>query len=98
MKSQRPPTTDDMKIAVHLLHFVDTMDGAVAAHNVTADRGHGYLAGSMVWREMMGIINVPEWDLFMVEMVDRSGRHRQSIALHWLCNGSPCKESYLLRV
>ena len=55
MQSQRPPTTDDMEIAIHSLHFVDMMDGAVAAHNVTADRGHGQLAGSSegdeVWRE-----------------------------------------------
>ena len=35
-----------MEIALHSLHCVDTMDGAVAAHNVTADRGHGYFPGS----------------------------------------------------
>ena len=45
MQSQRPPTTDDMEIALHSLHCADTMDGAVAAHNVTADCGHGYFAG-----------------------------------------------------
>ena len=53
MQSQRLPTTDGMEIALHSLHCVDTMDGAVAAHNVTANRGHG-IAGSSegdgLWR------------------------------------------------
>ena len=36
----------------------------------------------MVWREKMDIIGVPEWDLFMMEMVDRSGHHREYIGPH----------------
>ena len=33
----------------------------------------------MVWKEMIDIIDVPEWDLFMMVMIDRSGHHRESL-------------------
>ena len=38
----------------------------------------------------MEIIGVPEWDLFMMVMIDGSGHHRISIGPHLLCNGCPC--------
>ena len=36
----------------------------------------------MVWREKMDIIGVPEWDLFIMDIIDRSGQHREYIGPH----------------
>ena len=33
----------------------------------------------MIWREMADIIGVPEWDLFVIGIIDRCGHHRESI-------------------
>ena len=33
----------------------------------------------MIGREMMDIIDVPDWKLFMMEMKDRSGHHRKPL-------------------
>ena len=51
-----------------------------------------------MWRERVEIIDVPEWDLFVMGIIDRSGHHRATIAPHRLRNGSPCQEPYLLIV
>ena len=37
-------------------------------------------------------VGVPGWDLFMMAMMDCSGRHRIYIEPHWLCNSSPSKD------
>ena len=42
--------------------------------------------------EMLVIIGVPGWDLFMITMMDCSCRHQVYIEPHWLCNGSPAKD------
>ena len=33
----------------------------------------------MIVRDMMDIIDVPDWNLFMMEMKDRSGHHWESL-------------------
>ena len=52
----------------------------------------------MFWREMADINGVPGWDLFMMEMMDCSGLHRDNMEPHWLYNVSHNKEPYLLFV
>ena len=60
--------------------------------------GIGTRVMGMVWREMADIVGVPGRDLFMMEIMDCSGLHRDYMEPHWLYNGSPCIEPYLLFV
>ena len=60
--------------------------------------GIGTCVMEMVWIEMSHIIDVPGWDLFMMERMECSGNHRVYIEPHWLCNEGRCKEPYLLIV
>ena len=57
------------------------MDGAVAAHNVTADRGHGYFAesseGDELWWE--SDIAPMTWRAYSIQYVPRT-----SWAMQWV--------------
>ena len=60
--------------------------GQCSATNTTGPPAHIgkvlHCVMEMVWRERAEIIGVPEWDLFMMAMIDGSGHHRISIGPH----------------